>query len=87
MKTYETVEVQMPCYEDIWGSEVQLHTFLTSTLERWVVSFMPWLLYPQGKSPHYFERRLGRPQSWSGCGDEKNTSPTLSGIKPWSTRL
>jgi hypothetical protein len=31
-----------------------------------VVSFTPWLLYPQGKSPPYpLDRRLGGPQSHS----------------------
>jgi len=37
-----------------------------------MVSFTPWLLYPQGKSPWYpLDRRLGRPQSWSESGGEK----------------
>jgi len=32
-----------------------------------VVSFMPWLFYPQGKSPWYpFDRRLGGLQIQSG---------------------
>jgi len=32
---------------------------------------MPWLLYPQGKSPWYpLDRRLGGPQSLSGHGGE-----------------
>jgi hypothetical protein len=45
-----------------------------------VVSFMPWLLYPQGKSPWYpLDRRLGGPQSRSGCGgEEKNPKPPSS---------
>jgi hypothetical protein len=34
---------------------------------RWVVNFMPRLLYPQGKSPQYLlDRRLGGSQSLSG---------------------
>jgi len=35
---------------------------------------MPWLLYSQERSPHYpLDRRLGGPQSQSGCsGEEKN---------------
>jgi len=34
-----------------------------------MVSFMPRLLYPQGKSPWYpLDRRLGGPQNHSGCG-------------------
>jgi hypothetical protein len=38
----------------------------------WVVSFMPWLIYPQGKDPQYpLDRRMGVPQSWSGRDMEK----------------
>jgi hypothetical protein len=50
---------------------------------RWVVRFMPWLFYPQGKSSWYpFDRRLGGPQSHSAHGgDEKNSQPPLR-IKP-----
>jgi hypothetical protein len=38
-----------------------------------VVSFTHWPPYPWGKSPWYpFDRRVGGPQSWSGCsGKEK----------------
>jgi len=40
-------------------------------------------LYPQGKSPWYpMNRRLGRPQSWSGCGGEETNSQPLLGLKP-----
>jgi hypothetical protein len=46
---------------------------------RWrgVVSFMPLLLYLKGMSLHYpLDRRLGGPQSQSGCcGEEKNLLP------------
>jgi hypothetical protein len=44
---------------------------------RWVVSFTPWPLYPQGKSPPYpLDRRLSGPQSRSGHGAEvKNSQP------------
>jgi hypothetical protein len=40
---------------------------------------MPWLLYPQRKSPSYpLDRRLGGLQSWSGCvGEVKNSQPLL----------
>jgi hypothetical protein len=50
---------------------------------RWVVSFTPWPLYPQGKSPSYLlGRKLGGPQNWSGwCGEEKFM--TLPGLQPW----
>jgi hypothetical protein len=55
-----------------WGVAVQLHSFFDlGTRWRWVVSFMPRPLYPQGKSPWYpLERRLGGPQSHSGRGGE-----------------
>jgi hypothetical protein len=37
-----------------------------STRWRWVVSFMPWLLYPRGKNPWYqLDRRLDGPQRQS----------------------
>jgi hypothetical protein len=53
---------------------------------RWVVSFMPRPLYPQGKSPpspYPLDRRLGGPQNQSGCFRvEKNLFPLL-GIEPW----
>jgi hypothetical protein len=44
---------------------------------------MPWLLYPQGKSPWYpLDRGLGGPQSQSGhCGEEK-IPQYLPGIEP-----
>jgi hypothetical protein len=42
---------------------------------RWVVSFTPRPLYPRGKSSLFpLDRRLGGPQSQSGCcGEEKNS--------------
>jgi len=41
---------------------------------------MPWPLYPQGKSPWYpLDRRLGEPQSRSGCGSEEKKFPTPVG--------
>jgi hypothetical protein len=44
---------------------------------RWVVSFAPRPLYPQGMSPWYpLGKRLGGPQSCSGRGgEEKNSQP------------
>jgi hypothetical protein len=48
-----------------------------------VISFTPRLLYPQGKSPWYsLYRRLGEPQSLSGCGGEEKNSHPLSGLEP-----
>jgi len=44
-------------------------------------SFMPQLLYSLINSPWYpLDRRMGGPQSQSGCGDEKNSLP-LPGIE------
>jgi hypothetical protein len=44
---------------------------------RWVVSFIPWPLHPQRKSPYYpLDRSLGGPQSrWGRGGEEKNSCP------------
>jgi hypothetical protein len=44
---------------------------------RWVVSFTPRPLYPQGKSPWYpLDKRLGGAQNRSGHGgEEKNSQP------------
>jgi hypothetical protein len=46
-----------------------------------VVSFTPWPLYSQVKSPWYpLDRRLGGPQSRSGRGGEEKHSHTLYAI-------
>jgi hypothetical protein len=50
---------------------------------RWVVSFTPQLLYPQGKSLWYpLDRRLGGPQNRSGRGGEEKNSYSLPGLEP-----
>jgi hypothetical protein len=50
---------------------------------RWVVSFMPRPLYPQGKGPWYpLDRRLGGSQSRSGRGGEEKNSEPPPGIEP-----
>jgi hypothetical protein len=51
-----------------WGSgSVAPRILDLGTSRRWVVSFTPRPLYPQGKSPWYsLDRRLGGPQSRSG---------------------
>jgi hypothetical protein len=53
--------------------EVKLHPFFDlGTRWRWVVSYIPRQLYPQGKSPWYpLDRGLGGPQSRSGHGGEE----------------
>jgi hypothetical protein len=62
------------CHEDIWRSGCIDPRFLDlGTSCRWVVSFTPWTLYPQGNFPRYpLDRRLGGPQYRSGKrGEEK----------------
>jgi hypothetical protein len=57
MEIYEGMEVYVP------------HMLNLSTRWRWMVSFMPWLLYS-------LDRRLGDPQSQSDCsGEEKISIP------------
>jgi hypothetical protein len=54
-----------------------------STRWRWVVSFTPLPLYPQGKSPWYpLDRRLSGPESRSGRGGEEKNSQPPPGIEP-----
>jgi len=49
-----------------------------------VVGFMPWPLYPQGKNPQYTKgRKLGGPQSQSGCSGEERNFQLLPGIRTW----
>jgi hypothetical protein len=68
-----------------WGSGDTAPRILDlGTRWRWVVSFTPRLLYPQGKSPWQqpLDRRLGGPQSRSGRGGEEKNSQPLPGLKP-----
>jgi hypothetical protein len=52
-----------------WGSR-------RITRWRWMVSFTPRLLYPQGKSTQYpLDRRLDEPQSRPGRGGEEKIPP------------
>jgi hypothetical protein len=53
---------------------------------RWVVSFTHRPLYPQGKSRWYpLDRRLGGPQSRSGCGGEQiNSQPVAQRYTDWA---
>jgi hypothetical protein len=62
-----------------WGSEgIAPHILDLGTRWRWVVSFMPWPLYPQ----YPLDRRLGGLQNHSGHdGEEKNYQP-LPGLEP-----
>jgi hypothetical protein len=67
-----------------WGSR-GIAPWILDLGTRWrrVVSFTTQPLYSQGKSPWYpLDRRLGGPQSRSGCcGEEKNSQPP-PGIEP-----
>jgi hypothetical protein len=50
------------------------HILNLSIRWKWVVSFVPWPLYPSGKSPWYIlDSRLGGSQSWSGCDTTAST--------------
>jgi hypothetical protein len=50
---------------------------------RWVVSFTPWPLYPQGKSRWYsLDMRLGGSQSRSGRGCEEKNYKSQPGLDP-----
>jgi hypothetical protein len=58
------------------------------TRRRWVVSFTPWVLNSWGKSPQYpLDRKLGVPQSQSGCSGEEKNSQLLPGIEPPKDRF
>jgi len=53
------------------GMEVWLYPFLTSAIGggKWLVSFTPWLLYPE----YPLNRKLVEPHSWPGhLNEEKN---------------
>jgi hypothetical protein len=62
--------------------EVQPHAFLTSALDRGVISFMPRALYPRKNSPRYLSSSgLGGPQSRSVLGgEEKDPPPVVRGV-------
>jgi hypothetical protein len=48
-----------------------------------VVNFMPFPLYPQGKSPCYpLDRRLRGPQSQSGRDGKDKNSQAILGLEP-----
>jgi hypothetical protein len=74
-----------PEYQNIrnsWWCIEQLNVYSSSFFElgtrwRWMVSFTPQPLYPQGNSPWYsFDRRQGGPHSHSGRdGEKKNSQP------------
>jgi hypothetical protein len=50
---------------------------------RWVVRYTPRPRYPKGRSPWYpLCRRLGGPQSRSGCSGEGKNPQSLPGLEP-----
>jgi hypothetical protein len=63
-----------------WESgSIASHILNLGTRWRWVVSFMPWILYPQGKSPQSpLNRRLGGLQSQSGCSGKEKKNPIIA---------
>jgi hypothetical protein len=64
-----------------WG--IAPHILDLGTSWRWVDSFTLRQLYPQGKIPWYpLDRRLGGPQSCSGCGGEEKTSHPHRELNP-----
>jgi hypothetical protein len=67
-----------------WGSGGIAPRILDlGTRWRWMVSFTPRPLYPQGKNPWYtLNRRLGEPQNRSWYGGEKKNSQPPPGIEP-----
>jgi hypothetical protein len=63
-------------HEDVWGIGGIAPSFLTSALDGTVMSFTPWPLYSQGKSPCYpLDRSLVGPRSRSGrCEKSENVA-------------
>jgi hypothetical protein len=69
--THQYVEVQLQAFFDL------------DTRWRWVVSFTPWPLYPQWKSPWYpVDRRLDGPQNRPGRGGEDKNYQLRPGLEP-----
>jgi hypothetical protein len=71
----------------IGGTEgIDLHILNPSFGWRWVVSFMPRLLYLWGKSLWCpLDMRLGGPQSWSGSSRRKKNLVPQPGLNPSSS--
>jgi hypothetical protein len=69
-----------------WGSGGIAPCILhLGTRWRWVVSFTPRPLYPQGKNPLYpLDKTLGEPKNSSGHGGEEKSSQPLPEIEPWN---
>jgi hypothetical protein len=71
----------MKAYEGSGGTAPRILDL--GTRLRWVVTFTPRPLYPQGKSPWYpSDRMRGGPQIRSGRGGEEKNSQPLPGPEP-----
>jgi hypothetical protein len=72
-----------PHHEGVFRSQCIAPRILDlGTRWRWMSSFTPRRLYPQGKSPWYsLGRTLGGPQSRSGQGDEEKNFQTLPALE------
>jgi hypothetical protein len=65
------------------GEDIAPRILNLGTRWRWMVSFTPRPLYPQGNSPWYpLDRRQGGPQSRPGHGGEEKNSQPPPGIEP-----
>jgi hypothetical protein len=68
------------------SGDIALRSLDIGTIWRWVVSFTPRPLYPQGKSSCYpLDRSLGVLQSCSGRGGEEKISQPPPGMEPQSS--
>jgi hypothetical protein len=69
----------MIAHEDVLeNGGIASHILNLGTKWRWVVSFMPQLLYLRDNRHRYpMDRRLGGPQSWFERGGEKE-NPMIS---------
>ena len=72
-----------PHYEGMQERVVaQLHSLLILALDGgWVVTFMPWQLFPQEKLQNQLNTVLGGSQTHTGHLGEKKNLPSLSGFK------
>jgi len=77
MKTYPVLKEALH-HLDIWiCGGIAPHMLNLGTRWRWVVTFIPWQLYPHGKSSQYpLNGRLGGPQRvWMHWQREKIPVP------------
>jgi hypothetical protein len=84
LSVFLTKHHAMKTYWGIWSIAPRILDLGTSW--RWVVSFTPLPLYPQGEIPrHPLDRRLSGPQRRSGRGgEEKNSQPVAQHRTGWA---